>query len=294
MAAANDIYKRLVTDDIAAYTGLIHPVRAGLPERLFIRSLPIGRIHPNPNDEFTHADVGPNHEIVSRYADKWSMLLRHGHAPEIEPLCVEKMSAGDYMLLDGHHRWYAAHRLSLRKLPVHVMNVTPVEKNLGVISSSARHMCVSIDLDEVLLTASPDLADKKLPMSFGHYIGRGMRKNAPLLIRELQALGFDVWVYSSGYMPEDALRKLFRYHGVTVDGIVGGLKNKQVRTAFRKAFTEKYDVSVHIDNSGIICVDTRSKAYDIIDIGAGQTDWGAKSFAAVKAHPIVTAHLQTR
>ena len=153
---------------------------------------------------------------------------------------------------------------------------------------------MSFDLDEVLLTQNAKDADRPLPVVFRYVMKSGLRKRAPALIQELQHLGFDVWVYSSGFVAEDKLRKMFKFHGVQVDGIVNGLRNQQARETFRKAFTEQYELSVHIDNEDVLAVNTRTKDYEETAVNADNNDWSAKSLAAVKANPIVTAMLQRR
>ena len=126
MPSAPADYQRLVLDEVHSYKGLAHPVQANLFERLFTRKLPTEALHPNPDDEFTHEEIGPCAEKMSQYVDEWGRTLSNHVKPDIEPLSVEKTSIGGYMLLDGHHRWFAACKLRIPALPVRVMNVTPI------------------------------------------------------------------------------------------------------------------------------------------------------------------------
>ena len=49
-----------------------------------------------------------------------------------------------------------------------------------------------------------------------------------------------------------------------VDGVVNGLRNREHRADLRKLFNENYDVSLHIDAGSIVCVNTRTRAYDVV------------------------------
>lgn len=153
-------------------------------------------------------------------------------------------------------------------------------------------MCASFDLDEVLMIDydSP-AADPAIPLVFRRIMKKSIRRSAPLLIKELQRIGFDVWVYTDRFVDTYQIQKFFALHGVKVNGIIGGLKNKSSRSAIRSQFVDQYDVSLHIDNAGIVCVDTRTKQYDSVDINCDVSVWGGQTFTAVKQLPLVKAHL---
>jgi len=285
-------YDRLVTEDIRSYAGLNHPVKTALPERLFHRWMKLKNIHPNPDDEFTNPAIGPNFEIVGNYVR--NMADKTGSQKKMDPLFVEKMSAGGFMLLDGHHRWLAAHRLNMYTARVRILNVTPADEIISAVRSSERRMCVSFDLDEVLLTDGTKVpADRWIPVLHRISVKSGMRLRSPVLIRELQKLGFDVWVYSGGYRSETALKRIFRFHRVRVDGMVNGIRKKEQRALIRKAFVEKYEVSLHIDGSDIVWVNTRTREYDTLPIGGNASDWGARTLQAVKQIRIVRDRIGT-
>ena len=61
----NDIQK-----DIMKYDGIRMPLKASLPERMFIRKMKITKLHPNPDDEFCMPSIGPNYEIISDYVSR--------------------------------------------------------------------------------------------------------------------------------------------------------------------------------------------------------------------------------
>ena len=54
--------------------GVYFPATAGFLRRAFIKRLPCGALHPNPQDEFCSPEVGPNYEIISRYEQDFRIL----------------------------------------------------------------------------------------------------------------------------------------------------------------------------------------------------------------------------
>lgn len=273
-------YRRLVLDDLKTYERLNHPVKTGLIMRLAVRKLPLSKLHPNPQDEFCDPSIGPNYSIVGDYEKSFRQLLRINQDPfgfYDEPLMVEKMSTGGYMILNGHHRWMAARRVGMRTVPVHIVNVSKDEEIISAVNKSSRNMCVSFDLDEILLTdGSTYPKHKELPFPFDKIYRKTLRRNASILINELHSMGFDVWIYSGEYYPETYIRFLFRLHGTKVDGIINGMRHRKNKTLVREAFSNKYRISLHVDNDDVTCVRTKTREYEMFGIDSVNQDWASE------------------
>lgn len=197
------------------------------------------------------------------------------------------------MLLNGHHRWLAAHHEGMKTVPVQIVNVTPEEEIYNAISKSARNMCVSFDFDEVLLTdVKSDDADKQLRFPLNKIYPGTLRKNAAALIRDLQTLGFDVWIYTGNYHSTEYINGLFSIHNAKVDGIVNGLSKRKSTNNIKKLFTDKYNISLHIDNESVICVDTKSKNYDIYDITPDKISWAADVMKKIKNSEMLSERIK--
>lgn len=279
----SDDYQKLVLDDIKTYAGMCRPVRSSILARIFINQLPIDKLHPNPDDEFCDPAIGPSDSIVMNYIIQFSRRIKRGEKPVEEKLMVEKMSTGGYMLLNGHHRWMAAHKIKLENLPVTIVNSTSEADILSVIDRSDKRMCVSFDLDEVLLTArNSDLADHPLPFPYNLLLKRTLRKNAGVLINELQALGFDVWVYAGSGIAQEEVNRLMSLHKTKVNGTVMVIKGKRSSQTLMQAFRGKYELSLHVDNESILWVNTKTKAYESIPV-AKDNAWAADVLSKVRA-----------
>ena len=101
--------------------GVYFPATAGFLRRAFIKHLPCGALHPNPQDEFCSPEIGPNYEIISRYEQDFRILkdsqgYEYLKSAVCEPIEVERIHPDGYMILNGHHRWAAALRTGMKKL----------------------------------------------------------------------------------------------------------------------------------------------------------------------------------
>lgn len=283
MASTNNEYKTLVIEDVETFDGLAKPVRASLFERLFTKKMNINKLHPNPGDEFSVESIGPNNSIVSDYVDKMLRAQNLNMPVMEEPIIVEKMSTGGYMILNGHHRWMAANKVGIKKVPVQIVNVAPDSEIFAKIKNSNNNMCVSIDLDEVLLADrnsypkddKPSYLSKKL-------FPKILRHNSGALINELRNQGFDVWIYTFNFHSSEYIGMLLKNQHTKVDGIVNALSKRKSKDGLRNAFINKYKYSLHVDNNGIICVNNEIKDFESIDIETTQNTWAADIMKGIK------------
>lgn len=272
-------YKRYVLDDVAKYKGKIVLKKAGLIERCSKKYISPLVLHPNPFDEFSDGDIGPNFSIIGDYVD----LLRTRLIPLTldifeEPLIIEKMEPDGYMLLNGHHRWFAALRMGVPKIHVQIVNMVHEEDMDRMLEKSDNTKRVSFDLDEVLLSAKEDNQAPIVDKLFQKRIKERLRKGAPEVIKSFQNAGYDVWVYTAGYSSEEYINSLFSMYEITIDGMVNGInsKNNKNRTELkdmRNKMSKKYDVHIHVDNDSVLKSYTGSKDFNSYDIFEKATDW---------------------
>lgn len=119
-----------IRQDTERYQARRERIRAGIVERMTVRKVDPNALHANPDDEFTDPKIGPNEGIISSYIDQIKDTART-HAPIFkEPVIVEKVEKKEYMIINGHHRWVAAMRMTVPKLRVSIVN----PKNVQIIS----------------------------------------------------------------------------------------------------------------------------------------------------------------
>lgn len=225
------------------------PVKASFAERFFVRKLSCDRLCPNPEDEFCFHDIGPNMGIISSYATQFIKNIELDEPIMDEPLIVQKIRPGGYMLLNGHHRWAAALRVGVKKVPVSIVNAALDGDIRKMLEESCHEKRATVDLDEVVF--EPDISDAK-----GHTIRKlrkkKLRPGIPALFKNLKLRGYDIWVYSSEYYSIDDIRRYFRHYSIDVDGIITGMKKKGAGKKVEELVANKYSTTLHIDTDLIV------------------------------------------
>ena len=133
-------------------------------------------------------------------------------------------------------------------------------------------------MDEVLFCdKNGGAADPELRGSLKKRFPQSVRFHVGSLMKELRNMGYDVWVYTSGYMSDQEIRSLFQAHGGNVYGIINGLKSKSPDKTVTEGFRNKYQTIVHVDNQSLMCVNTETKNYNVIDFDK-EKDWATQVY----------------
>jgi len=271
MSKCPEDYVEYVLKDVEKYKGIRKVKKTGFIERCTKKHCHPSILHPNPDDEFSMDSIGPNMNIVGDYVKAVKNLLERDEDVFEEPVLVEKMEPDGYMLLNGHHRWYAALRMGVSKLHIQIVNMIHEEDICEMINKSRNSKRVAFDLDEVLYTEDEKNQEALVELILAKRIKERLRCGAPAVIRMLQASGYDVWVYTSGYESKEYITSMFSMYEIEIEGIVNGLNekrksNKAEIARVRKLMSEKYNRSIHIDNESVTLIDTEDKSYEQFDI----------------------------
>ncbi|MCR5650655.1 MAG: ParB/RepB/Spo0J family partition protein [Lachnospiraceae bacterium] len=282
MKSANIVIENYVAEQIQKYKGVSMPLKAGMFERTFKRSLRWNRMHPNPADEFCFPDIGPSHRIISEYEKHFRKAMKEGHPLFDEPIMVEKMAPDGYLILNGHHRWAAAMRCGIKKIPVKIVNLTQETDIRKILQNSTHDKRASFDLDEIVFgSADEKLLMKPLPFPRGMYYRERIRVGIPSIFHFLSVNGYDIWLYTSSYYSYDYIKQLLKCYHVHADGIITGTKRKVEATAENKAKNERlqnmirdsYKETLHIDHSGVVRSFGSEKDFEQFDLNCSPSDW---------------------
>lgn len=256
-------FQQDVLDDMKSYSILTHTEKASLPERILVKMVPITSLHPNPDDEFVNPEIGPNNNIVGEYKNTLGQHEKNDKNPAIEPILVEKVSTGGFMILNGHHRWLAAKKMGLKRVPIRIVNPTHEEDILQKLETLNGDMCVAIDLDEVLICKDNPDAVNKLIFPLGKIYTWPIRKETGPLINTLRRMGCDVWIYSGNFNPPQFIRATLAAHGANkIDGVICGFQIDALSADVRKAVRKKYRSTVHIDGERMLWFNSDSKEFE--------------------------------
>ena len=277
-----------IADQIAKYEGIYVPIKASFPERTLIKSLNVYKLHPNPDDEFSFPDIGPSFRIIEEYATKFR---RQGNMIELklgdDPIMVQKIYPDGYMILNGHHRWAAAIRNGIKKVPVSVVNITGETDIQKMIEASNHDKRVTLDLDEVVFCNDGDAAEKPLHFPSNRIFKEKIRLGIPSLLHNLGVRGYDVWVYTSQYYSQEYISAYFRRYSVKLDGVITGTgrKNRNAKEARQKIenmFAAKYTETLHIDNNSVLRTNRGSGEFDEFEIKDTGEGWSKEVLSIVK------------
>ncbi len=143
-------------------------------------------------------------------------------------------------------------------------------------------MRVSFDLDEVLFV-SPDThkTEPPLPFPFNRIYKERLRLGTPELVRTLQKMGYEVWVYTSSYRTESYIKHLFWGYKTRFDGIVNATRHLREVQGNKKQILpqkmpSKYRISLHVDDESVICSLGREYGFDTYQLDAQDDDWKEK------------------
>ena len=283
---AKSEFDLFLQEEVRKQKGVAYPIKASLFERLTTKKLPCDKLHPNPQDEFTFPDIGPNYEIISNYEKQIMNNARTHQDIFDEPIMVEKLYPHGYLILNGHHRWAAAKRLKIRQIPVKIINLALESDIKKILEISQHNKRATFDMDEVVFRAddAPHL-EKKLGFPFSIKHKKRIRLGIPALFYNLSKNGYDIWLYSASYESIDDVRDYFRCYGVHVDGIITGMAKDKKNTVSNKAGVEKliankYSVTLHVDNDMILRTEKSTGEFQEFALDPGE-NWSKEAIAVI-------------
>lgn len=271
-------YTRYVLEDIEKYKNTRKIKKSGIIERLIIKRISPKKLHPNPDDEFSIDSVGPNFSIVSKYVEEARLLEARDMTIFEEPIIVEKMAPDGYMLINGHHRWFAAVRMNIKKLHINITNLVHEADITRMLESSNNNKRVAFDLDEVLLATTENSCETVTEKIQSKQIKERLKKGVPDVIKALQNRGYDVWVYTAGYFTEDYIRAIFKLYKLEVSGIINGVNPEKKNNSdevkrTRERMAKKYKTVLNIDNESVVRINSENKDYNQYSITKNEAEW---------------------
>ncbi len=149
-------------------------------------------------------------------------------------------------------------------------------------SNDSFKMRVSFDLDEVLFVSPQTHKTEPAPFfPLNRIFKERLRYGAPGLIKALQDLGYEVWVYTSSFRSERYIKTLFRLYGVHFDGIINGFRHlNEVQKGHSETLPQKvpthYGISLHVDDESVICNYGREFGFEAFQLDAPDDEWKEK------------------
>ena len=276
-------FEKKIYDDVQKQKGTSFTVKASLLERLLVRKTACSNLHPNAEDEFTFENVGPSMRIIGEYEEKFRYNQRHNQPIFDDALIVEKLHPKGYLLLNGHHRWAAALRCQIKKVPIKIVNLAQDSDIKKILENSKHDKRVTLDLDEVIFRSDNDKYVEAVPKFRLIKFKKKLKLGVPALFHYLSKQGYDIWVYSAQYYSIDDIQRFFRAYSVHVDGIITGTEKRKASNAAsavqrEKMIAAKYKQTLHIDNDMVLMTgDVEGAKYKKYDLNVPADDWSRKA-----------------
>ena len=289
MAEDKTGFQEYLKKELENTRGIFVPVKAGFLRRLLVRRIACKKLHPNPEDEFCSPTVGPNSKIISKYSQDFRRFGTHSSVEYvIEPLTVEKIRPGGYLILNGHHRWAAAIMTGQRSLPVQIVDLPMEEDIRRMLRQSRNDRRVTLDLDEVVFRNEGDGPVEKLPFFLRLRYKQRLRLGIPALFRFFNKKGYDIWVYSANYYSFKHIQALFMLYNTRVTGIVTGTARKRrssaaARDRLKSSISEHYPTTIHIDAGGVLRVDSQNRDYEEYPLNETGAQWSREIMDLIEA-----------
>ncbi len=143
-------------------------------------------------------------------------------------------------------------------------------------------MRVSFDLDEVLFVSpKTHKTEPEPPFPINRFFKERLRLGTPELINRLQALGYEVWVYTSSFRTEKYINWLFRFYGIRFDGIVNGARHarevqRDNKIILPQKLPNRYRISLHVDDETVICSLGPQYGFRTYQLDAQDDEWVQK------------------
>ena len=159
-------------------------------------------------------------------------------------------------------------------------------------------MRVSFDLDEVLFVSPrTHKTEPELPFPLRLIYKERLRLGTPELLRSLQELGYEVWIYTSSFRTEKYIRRLFRCYGVRLDGIVNGERHlrevqRDNKTPLPQKLPNRYRISLHVDDESVVCSWGREYGYEAYQLNAEDDEWKDKIIQKAKDVQKMERHMR--
>ncbi len=282
-------FQEFVFEEAGKVRGSAVPKRVSLLHRILVRKVSVKKLHPNPDDEFCDPKIGPNDGIIQAYTENIREVMFHGQKDFIrEPLIIEGIHPKGYMILNGHHRWAAALRMNIPRVPVRIVNLTHESDIKKMLENAKYSRRVALDLDEVVFLAGKGEGAEPAPsFPLDRIFSERLRPGVPALFHFLKTNGYDIWVYSSRYYSMEYIRACFGAYHVRVDGIVTGTARRQAglgeeRKRLEALIAGRYPETVHIDGGSVVMIDRGNRAYREFALSGDAGTWSREIMDVLK------------
>lgn len=142
---------------------------------------------------------------------------------------------------------------------------------------------VAFDLDGTLIPEDHPFPTEAPGWPLSWLAPEPLRFGAARLLRDLRRSGCEVWIYTTSLRSPGAIRRLFRCHGVRLDGIVNQeIHDRKLGRPRRGSKSPAaFGIDLLIDNEEGVAIEAAHRGFRVLIVSPMDLDWADSVRAAV-------------
>jgi hypothetical protein len=149
-------------------------------------------------------------------------------------------------------------------------------------------MRISFDLDDTLICYREGVPrEPRLSWLRRLFVGdEPLRLGARVLMQNLADRGCELWIYTTSNRDPKSLRRWFRYHGVSVAGVINqDMHDRHFRRTRQARPPSKnpraFGIDLHVDDSDGVKIEGERHGFSVVVVSPDDKDWVAQVLQAV-------------
>jgi hypothetical protein len=145
---------------------------------------------------------------------------------------------------------------------------------------------VSFDLDDTLVCGC-DVPAEPLGRLARWLARERLRLGTRVVFAELRALGFDVWIYTTSERSEGEIRRLFRWHGLRLGGVVNAARHharvqRDRSHPMPSKYPPKFQIALHVDDDPSVQQNGERFGFRVVLVSPRDDRWTEPVLAAAR------------
>ena len=147
-------------------------------------------------------------------------------------------------------------------------------------------MRVSFDLDDTLI-CGPIVPAEPVGRFARWFAGERLRDGTRALFAELRAMGFERWVYTTSERSEASIRRIFRWHGIRLEGVVNAARHHARVQRGRghpmpSKYPPKFQIALHVDDDRSVQQNGERFGFRVVLVAPSDERWAEKVLDAAR------------
>jgi trehalose-6-phosphatase len=148
-------------------------------------------------------------------------------------------------------------------------------------------MRISFDLDDTLICYDPSVPceTSRVPFWLKSWYNEPLRLGTVRLMQELQANGWDIWIYTTSYRSPKQVKRWFGFYGIDIAAVINQELHEQwVKHSPFQRYISKYppafEIVLHVDDLEGVKLEGEENGFEVVVVEMSDEDWTSKVLCA--------------